>query len=74
MNVALMLKWIWKLYQNAEGLWADLIRAKYLRDRDLFDKNVPSHGAQFWSAIQKIKWHFMLGAKHKVHNRNRTFF
>jgi hypothetical protein len=25
MNIALMLKWAWKLYQNAEGLWADLI-------------------------------------------------
>jgi hypothetical protein len=25
MNTALMMKWIWKLYQNAEGLWADLI-------------------------------------------------
>jgi hypothetical protein len=74
MNVALMLKWIWKLYQNAEGLWADLIRAKYLRDRDLFDRNVPSHGSQFWNVIQKIKWHFKLGAKHKVHNGKRTFF
>jgi hypothetical protein len=34
--IALMLKWIWKLYQNAEGLWADLIRAKYLGEDDLF--------------------------------------
>jgi hypothetical protein len=25
MNMALMMKWIWKLYQNAEGLWADLL-------------------------------------------------
>jgi hypothetical protein len=33
MNIALMLKWIWKLYQGAEGLWADLIRAKYGRCR-----------------------------------------
>jgi hypothetical protein len=31
MNTALMVKWIWKLYQGAEGLWVDLIRAKYLR-------------------------------------------
>jgi hypothetical protein len=58
MNEALMLKWIWKIYQNAQGLWAGLIRAKYLRDRDLFDKEVPTHGSQFWNAIQKIKWHF----------------
>jgi hypothetical protein len=41
MNIALMLKRIWKLYQNAEGIWADLIRAKYLRGRDLFASEVP---------------------------------
>jgi hypothetical protein len=74
MNVALMLKWIRKLYQNAEGLWVDLIHAKYLGDRDFFDKDVPTRGSQFWNAIQKIKWHFKLGAKHKVHNGKQTFF
>jgi hypothetical protein len=29
-NIALMLKWVWKLYQDGEGLWTDLLRAKYL--------------------------------------------
>jgi hypothetical protein len=51
MKVALKLKWIWKLYQNAEGLQIDLICAKYLGDRDFFDKEVPTHGSQFWSVI-----------------------
>jgi hypothetical protein len=74
MNISLMLKWIWKLYQNSDGLWADLIRAKYLRGRDLFDKEVPTRGSQFWNAIQKIKWHFKLGARHRVHSGKRTFF
>jgi hypothetical protein len=74
MNIALMLKWIWKLYQNAEGLWADLIRAKYLGDRDLFARDVPIRGSQFWNAIHKIKWYFKLGAKHKVRNGKRTYF
>jgi hypothetical protein len=27
MNIALMLKWVLKLYQNAEGLWVDLLKA-----------------------------------------------
>ncbi|KAK1607583.1 hypothetical protein QYE76_031256 [Lolium multiflorum] len=31
MNIALMLKWIWKIYQGDTGLWADLINAKYLQ-------------------------------------------
>ncbi|XP_071680146.1 uncharacterized protein [Lolium perenne] len=74
MNIALMVKWIWKLYQGAEGLWADLIRAKYLQGRDLYAGGVPTHGSQFWNAIQKIKWHFKMGAKHRVRNGRRTYF
>jgi hypothetical protein len=73
MNTALMMKWIWKLYQNAQGLWADLIRDKYLGDRDLFASEVPTHGSQFWRAILKIKWLFKLGARHHVRNGKQTF-
>jgi hypothetical protein len=74
MNIALMLKWIWKLYQDVEGLWVDIIRAKYLMGRDLFDDKVPTRGSQFWNSIQKIKCHFKLGAKHEAHNGGRTKF
>jgi hypothetical protein len=33
MNISLMLKWIWKYYQNTWGLWAELQRVKYLGER-----------------------------------------
>jgi hypothetical protein len=56
------------------GSNADLICAKYLGDRDLFDQEFPTCGSHIWKAIQKNKWHFMLGAKHKVHNRKQTYF
>jgi hypothetical protein len=74
MNIALMCKWIWKLYQNAEGLWADLLRAKYLGDSHVFSSAVPAKGSQFWNAIQKIKWHFKLGARHHVQDGRKTMF
>jgi hypothetical protein len=45
MNIALMLKWIWKLYQGSSSLWVDLIRAKYLGDNDLFSLEVPQKGS-----------------------------
>jgi hypothetical protein len=51
---SLMLKWIWKLNQNIEELWAELIDAKYLSGLDLFSKELPVHGSQFWNAIQKV--------------------
>jgi hypothetical protein len=44
MNITLMVKWIWKIYQGVEGLWVDLIRAKYPRDRDLYAGEVQTHG------------------------------
>jgi hypothetical protein len=74
MNIALMVGWIWKLYQNAEGLWADLLRAKYLGNNDLFSPLVPTKGSQFWKTIQKLKWYFKLGAKHHVRDGRRTYF
>ncbi|KAK1607661.1 hypothetical protein QYE76_031334 [Lolium multiflorum] len=74
MNIALMLKWVWKLYHNADGLWADLIKAKYLGEHDLFSPLVPTKGSQFWNSIQRVKWYFKLGAKHCVRNGKRTFF
>jgi hypothetical protein len=57
-----------------DGLWADIIRAKYLVGRDLFDGRVPTRGSQFWNFIQKIKWYFKLEAKHEVRNGRRTEF
>ncbi|XP_071677232.1 uncharacterized protein [Lolium perenne] len=73
MNICLMTKWIWKLYAGEQGLWAEILRNKYLRSRDLL---VDSHhsGSQFWNAIQKIKSVFRLGARHKVRSGSSTLF
>jgi hypothetical protein len=65
MNICLLVKWIWRLYDGEQGLWADIIRNKYLRDKDLL-MDTPRTGSQFWSAIQKLKHLFRLGAKHLV--------
>jgi hypothetical protein len=74
MNIAFLLKWIWKLYQGAEGLWVDILKAKYLGDRDIFAHETPQKGSQFWSALQNFKWYFKLGARHHVKNGNRIYF
>jgi hypothetical protein len=74
MNIALMLKWIWKLYQGAEGLWVDLLKAKYLGERDFFASENPSKGSQFWTSLQKLKWYFKLDARHHVQSGSKTYF
>nr|XP_051201760.1 uncharacterized protein LOC127315299 [Lolium perenne] len=73
MNICLMAKWIWRSYAGEQGLWAKILRAKYLGERDLLaDKHRP--GSQFWNAIQKIKHVFGMGARHAIHNGRATRF
>jgi hypothetical protein len=36
MNVALLLKWVWRLYQEEDTIWAKIVKAKYVDVDDLF--------------------------------------
>ena len=71
MNKCLMAKWIWKIYAEEQGLWADILRNKYLLDKDLLVDNHPQ-GSQFWRSLQKVKEVFCLGAKPQVGNGTST--
>jgi hypothetical protein len=35
-NECLMVKWIWKIYNQAGSLWVRLLKAKYLREGDFY--------------------------------------
>jgi hypothetical protein len=73
MNVALMLKWVWKLYQPSVAIWAKIIKAKYPTAEDIFAGTTTSR-SQFWRSLHKIKHFFKLGATHVVKSGNRTSF
>ena len=64
MNIALMLKWIWKLFteQDTSSIWIKLIRAKYPEADDIFGANTQG-ASQFWQSLHKIKHFFKMGAK-----------
>jgi hypothetical protein len=68
-----MLKWIWKLYQGDNSLWAQVISAKYAEARDIFS-GTSRGGSPFWKALHKIKHFFKLGARHQVRDGRRTQF
>jgi hypothetical protein len=73
MNVALLLKWAWKLYQQDDSIWEKLIRAKYVDAENIFAGS--GHGgSQFWKALHKIKHLFKAGTKHEMRNGIRTNF
>jgi hypothetical protein len=68
MNIALILKWVWKLYQDSyyvQNIWGIRI---------FFSPIIPTRGSQFWNVIYKVKWYFKLGAKDQVHDGRRTYF
>ncbi|KAK1669324.1 hypothetical protein QYE76_057483 [Lolium multiflorum] len=73
MNQALLLKWVWRLYQQEDTIWVHLIRAKYRDATDIFSGN--GHGgSQFWKSFHRVKHLFKVGAKHLVRDGHRTNF
>ena len=74
MNKALMLKWIWKLFQEEDVFWAQLVRAKYLNNNSDIFACSNRGGSQFWKSLNKIKHLFKLGARHSIRNGQRTLF
>jgi hypothetical protein len=73
MNQALLLKWVWRLYQEEDTIWANLIRAKYRDAKDIFSGSGQG-GSQFWKGLHKVKHLFKVGAKHQVRDGARTSF
>lgn len=72
MNISLLSKWIWRLSQNASGLWAALSKAKYFPDIYFFESKVC--GSPFWNGIQAVKPIFALGAKFSTGNGQSMLF
>ncbi|KAE8808716.1 hypothetical protein D1007_14799 [Hordeum vulgare] len=73
MNVALMLRWVWRILQGDGGLWLQLIEAKYLRGRPLLACSL-ANGSQFWKSIQSIKHYIRLGLRISVGDGSGTQF
>jgi hypothetical protein len=75
MNIALMSKWIWRLFDPSEqdNLWFKLLQAKYVNADNIFASSTQG-GSQFWRSINKIKHFFKLGAGFLVGDGRRTLF
>jgi hypothetical protein len=71
LNECLMTKWIWKLYNQKDYLWARLVRGKYMQSEDLF-RSRSDNGSQWWKSLHKIKHLFKKGVVHKIGNGKAT--
>jgi hypothetical protein len=74
MNIALMAKWIWRIYseQNPELLWLRLLKAKY-KTEEIFSTNLVGC-SPFWHSIHKVKDHFKLGVRFLPGRRSSVSF
>jgi hypothetical protein len=68
-----MLKWVWRLYQEEDAIWAKILRAKCTDARNLF-VGTGQGGSPFCKRIHKVKHYFTLGAKFSVRSGYRTHF
>lgn len=65
-NVALLAKSGWNIICDAEGIWASLCKAKYLRHTSFLDSSIPIIVTWAWKGISKLIPHFRLGASRKI--------
>ena len=70
MNIALLLKWVWKLFQNTGSIWHTLVSAKYPEAADIFAATTHG-GSQFWQSIHRIKHFFKVGSRYVVRDGDR---
>src|SRR3954470_11824764 len=58
MNIALLSKWWWKMY-NEEGIWQTLLYKKYVKSTGLSAVKHRQGDSHFWQGLLKIKNTFL---------------
>ena len=73
MNECLLVKWIWKIFQEPDELWFKILKAKYMVENGFFASKV-TRGSQFWKGLHKGKHLFKWGSVFKVGNGKHCKF
>lgn len=73
MNIALLCKWWWKLF-NTEVLWQEVLINKYCKNKKLAEIKLRQGDSQFWYEINKHKEHFLSLCKFEVGNGESVRF
>jgi hypothetical protein len=73
LNISLMCKWWWRL-EKEEGLWQEIIRYKYMREKSIFDVRHKLNDSPIWSDLLKVKDIYLQGRGVKIGKGNLTRF
>ena len=61
--------------ENEEGMWQDIVRKKYVRNKCIFQIKHKAQDSPIWSDLLKVKEYYMKGRKLIVGNgRNIDFW
>jgi hypothetical protein len=72
-NVGLLSKWLHKLL-NEDGVWQELIRRKYMKNKTLSQITHKPGDSQFWSGLLEVKDRFLARGSFKVKSGHQTSF
>ena len=72
-NKCLLSKWLFKLV-NEEGLWQDLLRNKYLKNKTLSQVQKKAGDSQFWMGLMAIKDQFFGLGKFHIKDGKQIMF
>jgi hypothetical protein len=70
-NISLLCKWWWKL-ETQNGLWQDIVRAKYLRNKTVADISARFNDSPCWKALLKVKDSYFAGRQVNLGNGSIT--
>ncbi len=73
MNMALLGKWLWRL-ETEQGIWQDVLRAKYLSQKTLVQRKSKPGDSQFWKGVMGVKDAFYQFCEKKVGDGKNTLF
>jgi hypothetical protein len=66
-NISLLCKWWWKL-KTRQGLWQDIVKAKYLRNKSVANVTCKFNDSLCWKSLLKIKDTYLVGRKINLRN------
>ena len=73
MNIALLSKWLWKLF-NEEGMWQQILTNKYLKKHTLCQVLVTPGDSHFWQELVEVKRYFWPCVRVIVGDGRKTSF
>ena len=72
-NTCLLSKWVFKLL-NEEGLWQEVLRRKYVKDKCLTQIEKRPGDSHFWSGLMVVKDIMLQYGRFKVSSGDQTRF